>query len=96
VDYDDANATLISYLQEYENALFGPGNLTHYRKWKPHAAIAAFQGTFAGYANVESPWIDSVSTAVQHYGLKTGITVTDAAYVYDITIRYTVSFRNTR
>jgi len=96
IDYDDANSTLISYLQEYENALFGPGTLSHYRKFVPHAAVAAFSGTFTSYANVEAPWIDSVSTAVQHYGFKAGITVTDAAYVFDLTVRYTLQFRNTR
>jgi hypothetical protein len=96
VDYDDANPTTIGYLQEYQNALSAPGYCGHYRSWAPHVAIAAYSGTFASFANAANQWIDSASTGVQHYGLKLGITRTDAAYVFDLIARLTVSFRNTR
>jgi len=96
VDYDDANATTIAFLHEFQNALVAPGYCAHYRKWQPHVAIAAYSGAFTSFANEASPWIDCASPNVAHYALKAGVTVTDAAYVWDMIARFTVEFRNTR
>jgi hypothetical protein len=101
VDFDDATAlTLESDYQQYQTCVQTSATLSHYRSWKPHAAIAAFgSGVFSSYANLESPWIDCGSPNVQHYGLKVGMTAADAAgsvVVYDLYARFHVEFRQVR
>jgi len=97
IDYDDFN-TLSSLAQalDYENCVVAESISGHYRRFKPHAAIAAYSGSFSGFANVESPWIDANSTGVQHYGLKTVWTATDTAYVIDVMARLKTSWKNLR
>lgn len=95
VDHDDATALTVKtdYL-EYTNVMVSPQTYGHYRRWAPGVATAAFNGSFGGYANVTSPWLDCASSSVQHYGLKFGSDpTTAAAYSYDMTVRYTLDFR---
>jgi len=97
VDYDDATAvSTIGAMQDYTNVLQTGGTSGHYRRFKPHIAVAAYNGSFGGFANAASQWIDAASNTVQHYGLKVGVTATTAAQVYDVQARYHMSFRNVR
>jgi len=97
VDYDDG-ASLGSFAAgtEYENSLIGPGNCGHYREFKPHIALAAYQGTFVGFANVSDEWIDASYGTVQYFGLKVGVSATDSAYVWDLECRVHSEWRNAR
>jgi hypothetical protein len=97
VDYDDSS-TLGTYAQalDYQNVQTSYGTDGHYHRFKPHAAVAAYSGSFSSYANLESPWIDCASSSVQHYGVKTAWTVTDTVYTFDLTARFQLEFRNVR
>jgi hypothetical protein len=97
VDYDD-DTTLSSLNQalDYQNCMIDTGTVGHYRRFKPHAAVAAFSGSFTSYVNVVSPWIDAASPSVRHYGVKYVTTATDAVYVSDIFARLHFEFRNVR
>jgi len=96
VDYD--NVTNLSNVQaglNYQNCLFGDAITSHYRRFKPHAAVAAYSGgAFTAFANMDSQWVDSAYPSVEHYGLKYGATVTDVIYTFDHMIRMHVQFRN--
>jgi len=97
VDYDDANApTSLATLQDYENCISTRCTEGHYRKFVPHIADAAYAGTFTGFQNKKSDWIDCGSTTVQHYGFKWGVdtTVGSQDLHLDMHTRITVSFRN--
>jgi len=97
IDYDDSNAlTTVNQAYDYTNVLTTSGCSGHYRRFKPHVAIAAYSGAFTSFANQESPWIDFASTGVQHYGLKTAWTATTAVCKYDLIVRYHMSCRNIR
>jgi len=97
VDYDDA-ATLSSFSAalDYSNVVVTNGRDGHYRRFKPHCAVAAYSGAFSSFANVASPWIDAASTGVQHYGVKSVWTATDAVYSQSVQARYHMSWRNVR
>jgi hypothetical protein len=71
VDYDDGTAPAsFAAIQQYENSRV----ISAYNKfsvsYQPHIAIAAYSGAFTSYANNRAGWIDSASTAVEHYGVK--------------------------
>jgi len=101
IDYDDANVTSysINIMRSYESCAirelesFG-------RKIKPHVAIAAYSGAFTSFENVESPWIDSASPNVQHYGMKLGVdpgaTGQTNLQSWNVSCRVQCSFRNVR
>jgi hypothetical protein len=98
IDYDDATA-LGTYAQalDYVNCQSAPGTAAHYRSFVPHAALAAYSGTFVSYANVASPWIDAASPTVQHYGVKVAATLEPTTAIsYDVTYRLTTEWRNVR
>jgi len=98
IDLDDSVAlTSVSQFGDYSNAVFTPIKTGHYRHFQPHVAIAAYSGTFASFANVPSPWIDTNSSTVQHYGIKYGSTITTVLAVsFDIYYRFKLEFRNIR
>lgn len=96
VDYDDATApTQLSTFQQYSNALTTPCSQGHYFKFRPHIASAAYAGTFTGFMNVPSTWVDCASTTVQHYGVKMGFNSTSGSLGVQIVARFHMSFRNT-
>jgi len=97
IDYDDSNllGSLTAAL-DYVNVLVSSGRDGHYRRFKPHVAIAAYSGSFSSFANETSPWLDAASPSVQHYGVKTVWTACDAAYSQSIQARLHLSFRNIR
>jgi hypothetical protein len=99
IDYDDATAwSAITSGTNYANSILTGGGQGHYRDFIPHVAVAMWAGSFTGYGNTSgaAQWIDSASTGVVYYGLKAGATVTDSAYVYDLTIRIWSEFRQQR
>jgi len=99
VDYDDSsNLSTIGQAEDYTNCLCSPSNEGHYRRFVPHAAVAMYSGSFTSYGNVASPWIDTASTNVQHYGLKMACTAITGgtAETIALQVRYHLSFRNVR
>lgn len=98
VDYDDlSNLTSVGQALSYSNCVATSFNQGHYRRWKPHVALAAYSGTFTSYANVKSIWIDIASPAVQHYGVKVYTDFTSTSTVtFDIRVRLRIGVRNLR
>lgn len=95
VDLDDANTPANNQSVEgKQNSLASNGFAGHYFKFKPHMAVAAYSGAFSSFANEPADWIDCASNTVQHYGVKASCTATTAIYVYNMTVRANVSFRN--
>jgi len=71
VDYDDANALSSSAnAQAYNNCIVLGAGESCDRLFRPRMALAAYTGSFTGYANSADLWIDAASPSVQHYGLK--------------------------
>jgi len=97
IDYDDGNA-LTSAVQAlaYSNCFVVGGNENFNRVFEPHVAMAAYSGAFTSFANLKDQWIDCASPGVQHYGLKTAWTATDAVYKYDLVVRVWIQYRNSR
>lgn len=97
VDYDDA--TPLANEQnalDYQNCLSSSASDGHFRKFIPHAALAAYAGAFNAYNNVESPWIDAAYPAVQHYGLKVVNTTASVATELLIYATLFTEWRNVR
>jgi len=96
IDYDDGNnLTSVSAALQYQNCLVSDVSHGHYRRFRPHVAIAAYSGsTFTAYANQSSQWIDVVSSGTPHYGFKAVIDVTSAAVMFNATSRIHIEFRN--
>ncbi len=96
VDYDNASTPAsISAVDNYQNCHTTSLNSGHYRRFTPHAAVAAYTGgAFGGYTNMAAPWIDSASTNVQHYGIKLYLDATTAVVPVDLVTRFHVQFRN--
>lgn len=96
VDLDDATVpTTYASVAAHPMALVGQGAASRYTAFVPCAAVSAYDGTFGSYANVPSPWIDSNSPNVQHYGFKAAALPTAAQSIpYHISVRLVVSFRN--
>jgi len=99
VDFDDANTPVAtSDLMQYSNVIVSGATTGHYRKWRPHVAMAAFQSTFTGYANVASPWLDCASGDIQHYGIKMAMDALPSTLISVVvaTVRIWVQFKNIR
>jgi hypothetical protein len=96
VDYDNATGTSLAALELFNNVILGSGQLGRYHAWKPHAANAFVRtgGSTANVGNVQSPWLDTATTDIAHFGFKSASTVTDVVYIWDLYYRLHVSFRN--
>lgn len=93
-DLDDSNTpTALSDLGSYPNVLITKGTQSHYHRWKPTVALAAYSGTFTSYAAAENQWLDCGSPNIQHYGLKAGCTASPTIQSYSLSIRLHVAFR---
>jgi len=80
VDFDDSNFwTTEAQALSYENIKIIPMFEKSEVIFRPHAIVSSLSG---GSVNVESPWIDTASTAVSHFGVKTCITSGAAAALY--------------
>lgn len=95
VDLDDSsNPPNLAAVQAHQGSLTGSGAAGHYHKWRPHVATAAYNGSFGGFNNVASPWVDSASPNVQHYGFKAAAgPTTGGTFAYVLYARAIVSFR---
>jgi hypothetical protein len=94
VDLDDANAASFSVVASKQGSMITGGCAGIYHRWQPHVAMAAYSpSSFASYANVPSPWIDSASPAVSHFGFKVATNVAAPAVQYNLTVRAVVEFR---
>lgn len=94
VDMDDANVPgTFETVAHKPGAVIGSGTAGHYHCFTPHVADALYAGVFTSFGNRTSPWIDSASPAVQHYGIKIGLSPSPSAVGYTATARYTMSFR---
>lgn len=72
IDYDNVTPlSTAAVAREYDNCMLIGSGESACRTFKPRMALGAYNGTFSGFANVESVWIDSVNTTVEHYGIKT-------------------------
>ncbi len=107
-DPDDINAPTastagIAALQQYET--YRADNLFSYgmRPWavEPRVALAAYSGAFTSYANEPAKWIDAGSPAVQHYGLKGVLEISNpessaASVVWRWVIKFHLQMRTAR
>lgn len=97
IDYDDANSLpSVGGALDYANSLTSSGQSCHYRRFVPHIAVAAYTGTFTGFQNKRSDWIDAASAGIQHYGFKAALGVTSSVVIYDLTVRANIDFRQVR
>jgi len=97
IDYDDANnLTSVQQAADYTNCMMSAATEGHYRRFKPHIAVASYSGTFTSFTNEEAQWIDAASTNVQHYGIKTACTTTTASILYTVRVRIHFRMRNVR
>jgi len=97
VDYDDANTITQNGALQYSNVMASSINDGHYRRFKPHTAVAVYSGTFTGFKNVPAGWTDCASTTVQHYGMKFLMDAVPTAVQTALSLmtRVHISFRNT-
>lgn len=100
IDYDDSTAfTTFTQPQGYGNCVrLAPGESLE-RTFQPRVAISAYNGSFGAFANQASQWIDSVSTTVQHYGIKifvpaTGVVGQTVLQTWDVNVEYFIRFKN--
>jgi hypothetical protein len=94
VDVDDAAApTSYSDLLAYSSAIQSRGTQSHYHRWRPSAAVAAYSGVFTSFANVSGLWIDAASTGVKHYGLKLAAQPAPTTQTWTIQFRFHVWWR---
>jgi hypothetical protein len=95
IDLDDANnPSSLSQVSGHQSAICSEAGTSHYHKWKPHMAVAAYSGTFTSYSNEPAGWIDCASPGVQHFGVKFATSSADGvARDVSITVRAHWSFR---
>jgi hypothetical protein len=98
IDYDDAGTLATEAIaRAYESCVITAPGMPTTRVFKPRMALAAYQGTFAGYANMADQWCDTNSTGIQFYGVKTFIPQATAAQTqlqsWTIERDYYISFR---
>jgi len=99
-DYDDATnlSTLNAALSYSNTVILGPGE-SHARTIRPHCAMAmttSGAASVTGAGNIASPWIDSSSTGVVHYGVKWAIKQSNStnATTWELFARIHVELRN--
>lgn len=95
VDLDDAsNPTSVLTLSSYADAQVSSTLAAHYHRFVPHLAVAAYTGTFSGFANEAEVWIDAANLNVQHYGLKFAASTTPIGIIpFQYVVRLTIDWR---
>ncbi len=97
IDYDDASVVSTpAAALDYQSQLTVPVGQPFVRRFKPHIAVAAYNGSFGGFSNAADVWIDAASPDVQHYGMKLVATPTNTAVGYDMIVKLWCQFRNVR
>jgi hypothetical protein len=96
IDYDDST-TLTSWGQgcSYDNAVITQATNAQRRTLNPKIAIAAYTGSFSGYA-LGAQWVDVKSTSAIWYGLKWVLqnSFTNTDEIYTCQCRVTLQFKN--
>lgn len=96
IDTDDAATPNLNTILSHDTCkIHGVANKTFTRWLQPEVALAAYQGTFVGYAAKSKQWIQTVSSGVQHYGLKYAIVDVQAqnSQNYNFYMTYYFEFR---
>jgi hypothetical protein len=94
VDVDDAAVpTTLAQLGVYSSCVMSDSTVSHYHRWVPQFAVAAYSGAFTSYGAMKG-FIDCSSPNVQHYGLKVGNSVSSATFSLQALIQYTVTFQS--
>jgi hypothetical protein len=99
LDFDDSsNLTSTAQALDYPTCVTTPQSTGHYRRFKPHVAIAAYGGSaFTSFANEISPWLDTASSGIPHYGVKIAAGVSNTTIqTFDLTVRCLLAFRSVR
>lgn len=99
LDFDDSTAlTSVAAAQDYSTCVTSPQTCGHYRHFKPRAAMALYApSAFTNFGNIASPWIDTSSSGVTHYGVKVAASPTSVSpQTFDLSIRYHITFRAVR
>jgi hypothetical protein len=99
IDYDSSsNLSSVAAATSYDNCMILSPGESGCRTFAPRIASAAYSGAFTSFANLESTWIDSLSSSVQHYGTKyfiPGVTASQTLLQsWDITTEYWIEFRS--
>lgn len=93
VDVDDAaTPTSFAQLTGYPNAQVSNGTMTHYHRWRPQFAVAAYSGAFTSYSS-STGWLDCGSPGVNYYGLKFASQTASVVQNYTYITRLHCSFR---
>jgi len=95
LDYDNTSAigpTGIASFNNCSETLIGPST-SLVRYVKPCIALAAYTGTFTGYAT-QRCWLNSNSPSINHYGFRLVVLPTNATFSLRIVYEYTCGFRN--
>jgi hypothetical protein len=98
IDYDDTSSLASAAdASSYSTCLMlHPGESCE-RVFKPRLALAAYNGTFGGYASMSDVWLDAASNTVQHYGIKTFVPGVISGQTllqsWDISVEYFLEFR---
>jgi hypothetical protein len=97
IDYDD-NATPTSTTQLYNasNLRIITSRQNYTFSFKPRALMAAYTGSFSGYASAENQWLDCASTDIIYYGLKWAIASSSSLPTFGVYARYFLEFKNVR
>lgn len=98
VDYDDS-ATLsgTANARQYENCTDTTSYEGVYRRLRPHCTAITSSGnstSTTGNMSMLSPWINSSSGTVPHYGFKVACYAASITTTFNLVIRYHVEFRN--
>jgi len=95
LDFDNVSnlgPTGIVGFSNCSETLIGPST-SLVRYLKPCIALAAYTGTFTGYATQRS-WLNCTSATVNHYGLRCIALQCAATFNIRVSYEYTVGFRN--
>jgi len=97
-DYDDGTPINENAIVQYSPLKIINFNQELRIKIKPHVALAAYNGSFSGYANVADQWIDIASSGVQHYGIKYVLTAANASSLsgWRVFAKYTLKLKMLR
>lgn len=95
IDFDNATPpTTFAMVEDVPGCLYTTAACGHVHRWRPHIGVAAYAGAFTSYANLTDPWIDCVSSAVQHYGIKLAVLSSTTVFSIVATARFHLQFRN--
>jgi hypothetical protein len=97
-DHDDTTLwTSVTQAYQYQDVRHCGFNEDMTFTVNPRVALAAYNGTFVGYANLPSTtWLDCATANVQHYGVKVCVTASGtstATTSWKLYFKYFIEFR---